>query len=537
MKQGRLANPASSDDSCESMSLEIEQWGLVSYRQAYARQLQLVDQLQRGDRDNDVCMILEHPPVFTLGRNSTAEHVGVSDTFLKRKEIELIKVERGGEVTYHGPGQIVCYPIINLRRAKLSVLQFVRNLEEIMLEVVKKFGIKADRDPRNHGIWCRSCKLGSVGIAIKHGITYHGLALNVTVDLEPFGWINPCGLDGVSMTSMQRECKKSLDVEKVKETIIEAFGKVFQRETRISDGDVAQSAEHLPARRSAKPKWLKQKLPVGPGYEKTRRLVKNRDLHTVCQEARCPNQFECYGKSTATFLIMGEFCTRNCRFCAVAHRQAERLDPGEPHRIAKAVEDLALDYVVLTSVTRDDLDDGGAGHFVRTMQAIRKICPDTLIEVLIPDLMGNESALQHLCRHHPAVVNHNVETVARLYPEVRPQAIYERSLMLLRNVKKFDQKTVTKSGLMVGLGETKEEIEKTMADIRECGCDLLTLGQYLQPTKKHLPVHRFVPPKEFDNLRERAFDLGFKGVAAGPHVRSSYQAETLYNQVRASRSA
>jgi len=280
--------------------------------------------------------------------------------------------------------------------------------------------------------------------------------------------------------------------------------------------------------RVAKPKWLRQKLPTGSGYEETRRLLKNSGLHTVCQEARCPNQFECFGKGTATFMLMGENCTRNCRFCAIVHAGTKPLNHEEPHKIARAVRDMKLNYAVLTSVTRDDLPDGGADHFASTIDAIRELCSKTLIEVLIPDLQGSKSALEHLCRHNPSVLNHNIETVASLYSKVRPQALYGRSLELLKNVKTFNPHIVTKSGLMLGLGESLDELKRTMSDIRNTGCDLLTLGQYLQPTTDNLKVHRYVPPEEFESIRETALELGFSGVAAGPHVRSSYQAGKLY---------
>ncbi len=281
-------------------------------------------------------------------------------------------------------------------------------------------------------------------------------------------------------------------------------------------------------KRTAKPKWLKQRLPTGSGYEKTRRLLKDSGLHTVCQEARCPNQFECFGKGTATFMLMGDNCTRNCRFCAIGHAGAETLDSREPQQIAGAVAQLGLRYAVLTSVTRDDLADGGAAHFSETIIAVRARCAKTLVEVLIPDLQGNWQALQLLCQAGPAVLNHNVETVASLYSAVRPQAIYSRSLELLKQVKEFDSSIVTKSGLMLGLGESREELLQTMEDIRATGCDLLTLGQYLQPSAAQLPVQRYVPPEEFADIRENALAMGFAGVAAGPHVRSSYQAGELY---------
>lgn len=495
--------------------MQIEQLGLTPYQMAYDRQMELLKELHENVKGDDVCLVLEHPSIFTLGRNGSRAHVTVSEAFLQERGVELKQIERGGEVTYHGPGQIVCYPIINLRKNKLSVVEFVHTLEEIMLAVVKRFGIEAGRDSRNHGVWVGDQKLGSVGIAVRHGISYHGLALNVNVDLEPFNWMNPCGLTGVSMGSMEGQLQQELNFKEVESAMIEEITKAFQSSTKKKT-------------RLAKPKWLKQSLPSGPGYEKTRRMLSASGLYTVCQEARCPNQFECFGKGAATFMLMGENCTRNCRFCAVTHAGPESLDPGEPVKIATAVQDMGLKYAVLTSVTRDDLPDGGAEHFASTIKAIHKLCPETLIEVLVPDLQGDKEALQFLCEHKPSVLNHNVETVSSLYPEVRPQAIYERSLELLQRVKVIDPEIVTKSGLMLGLGETMDELKKTMTDIRSTGCDLLTLGQYLQPTSENLEVKRYVPPEEFEAIRETALELGFAGVAAGPHVRSSYQAGELY---------
>lgn len=282
--------------------------------------------------------------------------------------------------------------------------------------------------------------------------------------------------------------------------------------------------------RVGKPKWLRRTLPSGPEYEKIRSLLKNHSLTTVCQEAKCPNQFECYGEGTATFMILGEKCTRNCHFCAVGHPPENLPDPEEPRRVAEAVVLLGLRYAVVTSVTRDDLEDGGASFFVGTIEEVRKASPDTLVEVLIPDLQGNWQALEAIVDARPDVLNHNVETVSSLYPKVRPQAIYRRSLELLRQVKRFDQKMVTKSGLMVGLGETAAELRNTWRDIRATGCDILTIGQYLQPSAAHLQVECFIPPEEFEDYAKLAREDGFAGVASGAFVRSSYQAETLYKK-------
>jgi len=281
---------------------------------------------------------------------------------------------------------------------------------------------------------------------------------------------------------------------------------------------------------TGKPKWLRRSLPTGPEYEKIRRLLKSHDLTTVCREAKCPNQFECYGKGTATFMILGERCSRNCRFCAVGHQPEGPPDPEEPERVAEAVVLLKLRYAVVTSVTRDDLADGGASLFVETIEAIGRRSPDTLVEVLIPDLQGNWQALQAILHAGPHVLNHNIETVANLYAQVRPQAQYARSLELLRQAKEFAPRIPTKSGIMLGFGENHADLKQTWQDLLAAGCDILTMGQYLQPSAEHLPVDRFLPPEEFADLAKEALALGFAGVASGPFVRSSYQAETLYRQ-------
>ncbi len=277
-----------------------------------------------------------------------------------------------------------------------------------------------------------------------------------------------------------------------------------------------------------KPGWLKRRLPSGPEYEQMRQLLHRRELHTVCQEAHCPNQFECYARGTATFMILGDRCSRSCRFCAVRHEPPGPLDPGEPERVAEAVELLGLRYAVITSVTRDDLPDGGASVFAATIRAIRWRRPTTLVEVLIPDLQGDQRALATILAAGPQVLNHNVETVPRLYPRVRPQARYARSLEVLAAVKRMRPEMICKSGMMLGLGETGDELRQVWHDLARAGCDLLTMGQYLQPSAANLPVVRFLPPEEFAMLQDEALACGMAGVAAGPFVRSSYEAEKLY---------
>jgi len=283
---------------------------------------------------------------------------------------------------------------------------------------------------------------------------------------------------------------------------------------------------------SRKPAWLKRRLPAGEAFNQVRELIEAGRLHTVCQEAKCPNIWECYSHRTATFLIMGGRCTRNCRFCSVSPGLPEPLDPDEPERVAEAVERMGLRYAVVTSVTRDDLPDGGAGHFAATIAAIRRRIPAAEIEVLIPDFQGDPAALETVLRARPDVLNHNIETVPRLYPRVRPQADYRRSLELLRRAGEIAPGTPTKSGLMLGLGERPEEIRQTLQNLRTAGCRILTLGQYLQPSPEHLPVQAYVPPDEFEAWRAEALGLGFSEVASAPFVRSSYHAKESFNALR-----
>ena len=280
-----------------------------------------------------------------------------------------------------------------------------------------------------------------------------------------------------------------------------------------------------------KPKWLRRQLPTGSAYEKVKGMIGDDRLHTVCQEAKCPNMWECFSQKTATFLIMGSRCTRNCRFCSVRHGHLEPPDPAEPVRVADVASRMGLKYVVVTSVARDDLADGGAYLFAETIAEIRKRMPDACVEVLIPDFQGSAKALRTVLRARPDVLNHNIETVPRLYPSVRPQAQYQRSLKLIRRACQFDPKLPTKSGLMLGLGEKEVEIINSLEDLKTAGCQMLTLGQYLQPSKNHLPVARFIPPQEFAAWRKKAIKIGFTEVASGPFVRSSYHAKELYQEI------
>jgi len=272
------------------------------------------------------------------------------------------------------------------------------------------------------------------------------------------------------------------------------------------------------------PPWLKVRAPGGAGFVETSATVASLGLHTVCQEARCPNIGECWGHRTATFMLLGDTCTRNCAFCAVGHGRPLAVDPHEPARVAEAVARLGLRHVVVTSVNRDDLPDGGADHFVATARAIKHRLPTCRVEVLVPDFQGGLGAVEAVAAAPIDIFNHNLETVPRLYKRVRPGARYERSLAVLRAAGSHRQGLLTKAGLMLGLGEIRDELSNVFSDLRSVGCDILTLGQYLRPSADHLPVERYVTPEEFAEWRVFALGMGFRHVEAGPLVRSSYHA-------------
>jgi lipoic acid synthetase len=286
-----------------------------------------------------------------------------------------------------------------------------------------------------------------------------------------------------------------------------------------------------------KPPWIRVRAPVSPEYHATRRLIREHNLHTVCEEAACPNIGECWKEKHATVMILGATCTRACTFCNVATGRPDLVDPHEPERVGEAVGKLGLAHIVVTSVDRDDLDDGGAGHFARTIAAIRTAAPATTIEVLVPDFLRKDGAIETVVAARPDVLNHNLETVPRLYAEVRPGARYFASLRLLDEVKRLDPSMFTKSGIMVGLGEDKSEVLQVMDDLQSAQVDFLTIGQYLQPTLKHHAVDRFVTPDEFEAYRRQALGKGFLMVSASPLTRSSYHAGEDFARLKAARAA
>lgn len=494
------------------MDLEIQDWGRLDYNEALQRQLAWV-QDRINDSAPDRLILVEHPPVITLGRSGSRKDLCVSKCVLQKKGIDLHLVDRGGQATFHTPGQLVAYPIIKLLEKDLHA--YLGRLLEVGAAVVRSYSLEPVLKKNRPGIWIESGKIASVGIAVKKWVTYHGLALNVSNDLEGFKSIVPCGHPEEEMASLQGRLGYPVDLQEVKDRFLEAFQTHFGYRT-IANRKLS-SGKH--------PHWLVRPAPDLTGIDRMEALLENLHLATVCQSAQCPNLGECFNRGTATFMILGTQCTRTCRFCAVDSGKPRPVDPGEPERVARAAQLLDLKHLVVTSVTRDDLPDGGAGQFTRTIDRIRRSCRQATVEVLIPDFKGSVDALQNVCTAGPDILNHNVETVNRLYPEVRPGASYRRSLGILEYA--ANQRVPVKSGLMLGLGETEDEIGNTLRDLKRTGCRFLTLGQYLAPSENHHPVDRFVTPGEFDKWAERGHRLGFASVTAGPLVRSSYRAEEM----------
>jgi lipoic acid synthetase len=515
--------------------------GKTDYKRALDLQYDLVKAKNNKIIEYDRIIITEHYPTFTLGKNGGLENLACSEKFFKSKNIEVIQTTRGGNITFHGPGQIILYPIIDLNALKIDIPTFVFKLEQVMILTCKRFGINAERNKKNPGVWINKlktdtnvpAKIGSIGIGLKQNISFHGLSLNVNLDLLPFSWINPCGLNDIEITSIDNELLKSNKMsyspnyEKVTKILVNNFQSVFNYDLKYKN-EFTMPGINTSNTRKNKPSWFKRNLPDNKKFEKVRNILKKEKLNTVCEGANCPNKWECFCSGTSTFLILGDKCTRTCKFCNIKSGHLLTLDPDEPIRVANAVHQLKLTYVVITSVTRDDLSDGGAAHFANTIAEIKNKMGDSIkIEVLIPDFKGDKKALKKVLDMKPDVLNHNIETVPSLYKKARPEADYNQSLKLLSNSLCLDRSIPVKSGIMVGLGETYNELAQTIVDIFKTGCSILTIGQYLQPSKNHLSVQKYYSPEEFVELKKFAKKTGLKEVASGPFVRSSYKAEQL----------
>ena len=545
-------------------ALRVRWLGTVPYGEAEALQRGL-----HGGSADDYLLLQEHPHVYTLGSRADLTNVLVPPESVGAA---LVRADRGGDVTYHGPGQLVSYPLISLaewRAGQRDVVAYVRKLEAVLIAVLADFGVdSASRIDGLTGVWVGDEKVAAIGVRVAGGRTRHGFALNVDPDLAMFSHIVPCGIRDKGVTSLARLLGAAPDMHDVVDRVVARFAGEFgfadvERQDVVwreapSDlsaftrdalpdqalpdqapvkgepvrllGRLAQAGV-APSSAGPRPEWMRVRARFGEGFLEVKRLVRDLDLHTVCESAGCPNIFECWADRTATFMILGDRCTRACGFCLVDTRKPLPVDAGEPDRVARAVHTMGLEHAVITCVARDDLDDGGAAVFAQTIAAIRERSPQTRVEVLISDCHGDPHALDTIFAAGPDVLAHNLETVARLQRAARPSAGYARSLAVL--ARSAAAGLVTKSSVILGMGETEAEVLGALADLRGVGVDIVTLGQYLQPSARHLPVDRWWTPEEFARVRDAGERLGFAHVESGPLVRSSYHARRGLEQLTA----
>lgn len=555
-------------------------------RVAYAEALDLQRALVSGASDH--LLLLEHPHTYTLGVNADRAHVLVDPNTVGA---ELVTTDRGGDVTYHGPGQLVGYPIrtVSGRRGggMADTVAYVHSVEQVLIDALGVLGLtdvgRLDRYP---GVWVdpggeNPRKIAAIGVRLNRARSMHGFALNVDPDLTMFDHIVPCGIEDLGVTSLSAEGIE-LAMRDVVDAVVGAASEVWGYGGLVERADVVWRVPHdgsdlsrfsrgegagdpvryvgTPRRAegtsvrlrgrlteagvtqpgvpidAAKPEWMRARVRLGPEVLALKRTVRDHQLVTVCEEAGCPNLSECWGEGTATFMLCGERCTRACGFCLVDTRRPGPLDPTEPDRVAAAVSDMGLDFAVLTMVARDDLPDGGAAHVAATVDAIRRVRPGTQVEALTSDFRGSRDALEIVLAAAPDVFNHNLETVARLQRAVRPSAGYARSLTVLARAASAGH--VTKSGLVVGMGETFDEVVAAMADLAAVGVQIVTIGQYLRPTSHHLPVARWWTPAEFDQWRRIGVEeLGIAWVESSPFTRASHHAAAAAAGARAARQA
>jgi lipoic acid synthetase len=514
--------------------MHVRWLGRVAYRDALGLQYGLFDRSTRNH-----LLLLEHPHVFTHGASADLERNLLCDP--SEVGAELVAVRRGGDITYHGPGQLVGYPIVNLSgkhgdASPADVTAYVCAVEQLVIDTLAELGVRnAGRKDGYPGVWLdpdgdRARKICAVGVRVARGATprrtMHGFALNVSTDLAYMReHIVPCGIGEWPVTSLNEE---GIDV--TMRDVVDVVARLAVE--RWGDGDddrcdVAWDYEpdvvgmHITQR---KPEWLRPHVRIDAGVLATQKTLRDLHLVTVCEEAGCPNLSECWSDGTATMMVLGERCTRACGFCLVDTRRPEAPDADEPQRVATAVERMNLTHAVLTMVARDDLPDGGMAHVAQCIAAIRERRPGTRVETLISDAKGDDESLSVIFAARPDVLNHNVETVARLQRIVRPSAGYARSLSVLARARRAG--LVTKSGFMVGLGETRDEVNELLADLAAVGVSIVTIGQYLRPSAEHLPVVRWVGPDEFAEYRDMGRRWGIDHVEASPLTRSSYHARS-----------
>ncbi len=568
------------------MTLRVRWLGRVAYREALDLQHALFEQ---GSLQH--LLLLEHHHVFTHGASADlARNVLVDPASVGA---ELVAANRGGDVTYHGPGQLVGYPIVSVQpkwgrggTGLADSVAYVRSVEQLVIDTLTDLGLgNVGRLREYPGVWVDPLgatprKICAIGVRLTRGRTMHGFAINVAPDLRYMReYIVPCGIADRPVTSLAEE-----GIEVTLEQVVDALtprAAALWGDGVVERQDVAwrhdrtgmdlspfsrgagpgspvriagehfgeQPAEHsIPTDRSEpaaqpvrllgrlaragvtdgkdvaerKPEWLRPKVRLSAEVLAVRSTLRELGLVTVCEEAGCPNLSECWSDGTATFMVLGERCTRACGFCLVDTQKPQAPDVDEPARVAEAVERMGLAHAVITMVARDDLDDGGAAHIAAVIAAVRGRNPSTAVEVLVSDFHGNQDAIDTVIAAAPDVYNHNIETVPRLQRAVRPSAGYARSLAALARARSAGLRT--KSGLIVGMGEHDHEVEGVLADLASIGCGIVTIGQYLRPTSNHLPVHRWVPPEAFDRYRDVGMSFGIGHVESSPLTRSSYHA-------------
>ena len=536
--------------------LNIRWLGKLPYSEAYDLQLGLHRSVSQEDSKDDYLFLLEHNNVITSGRSSKENNLLVSKGQLHELGIEYFETDRGGDITYHGDGQLIGYPIIRLSDPK-KVIPFVRNLENVIIDSLRKFKIDSFTKEDDTGVWTAKGKIASVGIKVSKWTTYHGFSLNIFDSLDGYQLINPCGNQSEQITSIH-QFNPDISFEEVASEISDNFVKVFgyantdrqfsqftprqlkrtkefNIDQMVKDGVFKINQNKIPVTvrgvlpsEPKRPEWMKVKANLGSDYVSLKNLLSEKKLNTVCEEASCPNIYECWSMGTATFMIMGDVCTRACGFCDVKTGKPGELDLGEPLRVAESVQAMNLTHAVITSVNRDDLEDGGSMFFADTIRAVKDKNSHCDVEVLVPDFKGLRSAIQNIIDASPEVFNHNLETVPRLQREIRTAASYGRSLSLLEYVKKQGFMGKTKTGLIVGMGETKEEVISVLKDLSKIEVDIVTIGQYLRPTAKHRPIDRYATIEEFEYYKIIGESYGIPHVESGPLVRSSYHAKDSF---------
>lgn len=548
---GRLSVPEPGGLGVNPEILHVRWMGRVGYGEALDLQRVIADAVRAGKSPGHL-LLLEHDPVYTYGAHAGATNFLVDPRQLTEGGALVTETDRGGDVTFHGPGQLVAYPIV--KTGRFGSRRWVSVLEASVVRTLREIGIDGVPHPKYPGVWVGEKKICAVGVRVRDGISTHGLALNVTTDLSSFDAIVPCGIKGKGVTSIEEELGEPIPMERIARSIGQSLAaelggveisfdaapwpraetRGFDEEDECSDGRlVANWPDRRPraADGTLRPDYVRATARFDEGYRTVMSVVRGGELNTVCEEAKCPNIHECWADGTATFMILGDRCTRACGFCNVSTSRPGAVDRDEPNRVARAAAALGLSHVVVTSVARDDLPDGGAGAFAETIRAIREALPGASVEVLIPDFKGHRESLESVLAAHPDVLNHNVETVARLQRAVRPSASYARSLAVLARTTQVDSSIETKSGIMVGLGEAMSEVHSAITDLAAVGVSILTIGQYLQPTATHLAVQRWWHPHEFDEVAEFATRIGIESVEAAPLVRSSYRAHTSHQRL------